>query len=301
MKNGIRLFGLAFLIMAASFTAKAQGFLTNGLIAHLPFDGNGNDVSGNGYTATFTNCQFGTNRSGLSNAACDFNGTSSYAKVPALTFGAQFTISVWFQFNATAGKQFQRIFDFGNGTGIDNIILCQATGTPIIGFELDDSSGNNNRITNTVALQTGHFYQAVCVLSNSQHMLFYVNGQLVSQKAATIAYHQGSRANNLIGKSNWAADPLLNGAVDDMRIYNRALSSSEVLQLYNYELSPMLTIKTAVEVGWNTLTNQTYQLQRSTNFTNWSNVGNPVVGFGGATNQFFSITGTNQFYRLNVQ
>jgi hypothetical protein len=61
-----------------------------------------------------------------------------------------------------------------------------------------------------------------------------------------------------------------NGEIDDIRIYNRALSTSEVQELYQYEVGPIVTLIKSVKPSFSNLTISTnYQLQVSTDLVNW--------------------------------
>jgi hypothetical protein len=208
--------------------------ITNGLVAYYPFNGNANDESGNGLNATVQGAVLTTNRFGITNSAY-YLGGSAYLRLPTLSFGSNFTISAWFSYDTFSGRQWQRVFDFGNGAGIDNIILCQPSNTNRIGFELDNGVGGNTRIEYAVNLQTGRFYHATCVFSNAADMRLYLNGHVPAQAQIAVIYRQGNRTNNFLGRSNWGSDSLLKGALDDIRIYNRALSSDEVDELYSVE------------------------------------------------------------------
>jgi hypothetical protein len=93
-----------------------------------------------------------------------------------------------------------------------------------------------------------------------------------------------------------------NGEIDDIRIYNRALSTSEVQELYQYEVGPIVTLIKSVKPSFSNLTISTnYQLQVSTDLVNWTNSGSPFT----ATNsslvypQYFDVPNWNQlFFRL---
>jgi len=124
---------------------------------------------------------------------------------------------------------------------------------------------------------------------------FYING---IQTPTTYATAPLKPTDFTIGSQNGIR--FFSGQIDDVRVYNRALTSNEVTLLFRYETYP-LTIKTAVELNWITINNQTYQIQNSSDMTNWTNVGSPFVGVGGFTNKFFSVNGTNLFYRLQLQ
>jgi hypothetical protein len=66
------------------------------------------------------------------------------------------------------------------------------------------------------------------------------------------------------------------GRLDDFRIYSRALSDAQVLDLYKYESGPKITLLKAVKPSFSHLTLGTnYQLQVSGDMSNWTNHGAP--------------------------
>jgi len=97
---------------------------------------------------------------------------------------------------------------------------------------------------------------------------------------------------------------VLNGFIDDVRIYNRALSASEVQQLYLYEAAPIVSLLKAVKPAFDQLRIGTnYQLQVSSDLNSWTNQGAAFI----ATNssmvwpQYFDVDNWNQlFFRLQV-
>ena len=79
MKTSKSLFGILTISFALAAHAQAPSFLTNGLVAYYPFNGNANDASGNGNNGTVFGATAGTNRFGkLTNSSFNFNGTSQY-------------------------------------------------------------------------------------------------------------------------------------------------------------------------------------------------------------------------------
>jgi hypothetical protein len=71
---------------------------------------------------------------------------------------------------------------------------------------------------------------------------------------------------------------VFHGVLDDIRIYNRALSSNEVSQLYALESAPILNIRQAVYVDSSNLwVGTNYQLQVSTDLNTWTNSGTPFT------------------------
>ena len=94
-------------------------------------------------------------------------------------------------------------------------------------------------MTGTAALPTGSWQQVAVTLS-SQTLTLYVQGSQVGQITnCTINPNSlGSTTNNYIGKSQTSSHPHLNGLVDGFRIYNRALSGTEITALYNGGAGP---------------------------------------------------------------
>jgi hypothetical protein len=94
------------------------------------------------------------------------------------------------------------------------------------------------------------------------------------------------------------------GKIDAVRIYNRAISESEVQQLYVYESGPQVSLIEAVMPSFSNLTlGSNYQLQVSGNLNTWTNQGPAFI----ATNttmvypQYFNVANWGQlFFRVQV-
>ena len=94
------------------------------------------------------------------------------------------------------------------------------------------------------------------------------------------------------------------GYLDDVRIYNRALSAIEVAQLYAIESGPVLNVRKAVYLDSSNLSVGTnYQVQVSTNFNTWTNFGSVFT----ATNSYWHSTNywdvdnwDKLFFRLQI-
>ena len=94
------------------------------------------------------------------------------------------------------------------------------------------------------------------------------------------------------------------GAIDDVRIYNRSLSSNEVAQLYAIENSPRVDLIKAVKPTFSYLyVGTNYQLQLSSDMNTWTNQGAAFT----ATNhsmaypQYWDLNNWNNlFFRLQV-
>lgn len=94
------------------------------------------------------------------------------------------------------------------------------------------------------------------------------------------------------------------GAIDDVRIYNRALSTNEVQQLYAYESQPIVSLRKAVSPSFSNLFIGTnYQLQVSTDLNTWTNNGSPFTPTNAVMDypQYFDVEDWGQlFFRLQA-
>jgi hypothetical protein len=101
-----------------------------------------------------------------------------------------------------------------------------------IRFEIKNGSAVRT-IEGTSALATGGWHHVAVTLDGTTGML-YVDGQLAGSSAVNIRPSQlGATTQNWIGRSQFSADPYLDGRVDEFRIYNRALSAAEVSEVMN--------------------------------------------------------------------
>src|SRR5450755_2321282 len=88
---------IAALLAVFLTSANAQTFLTNGLVAYYPFNGNANDASGNGNNANTIQATPCADRFGITNAAYSFNGIDNYigfASVPTSQVD-NWTMTAW--------------------------------------------------------------------------------------------------------------------------------------------------------------------------------------------------------------
>ncbi|SVC60406.1 uncharacterized protein METZ01_LOCUS313260, partial [marine metagenome] len=264
--------------------------LTDGLIAYYPFNGNANDESGNDRHGTPTGtATLAADRYGSANRAYDFDGSGKIG-LPAFNYGSQFTISAWINFDAD--NRTHLIITKKPADAIDSVALTFQDGK----FKAVVFSSNNVFIGRSAQNTT----PSVGVWS---HLTFTFDGG--TAPSAIKIYKDGVRIddgdlslgsfttfNDLnvaseIGSQNSGAGAA-DGKFDDFRIYNRALGSAEVTQLYNLEAPPpnnsppaIVTHPASVTVdadGNATFsvdangTNLAYQWQRRDGQGNWINI-----------------------------
>jgi hypothetical protein len=241
-------------------------------IAELPFNETSgttaNDVSGNGWNGTLTGGA--TWATGNSGNAVDLNGTNGYVALPAgvVSNADKVTIATWV--NLDTVSNWTRIFDFGSGTS-KYMFLSPLDGDNVIRFEIKNGSAVKT-VTGTAPLATGGWHHVAVTLDGATGTI-YVDGQKVGSGGVNIRPSQlGVTTQNWIGRSQFSADPYLDGRVDEFRIYNRALSAEEVALVMNGDqptiptgLSAEKTSGTALQLRWMpSLNAASYNVKRAT-------------------------------------
>jgi hypothetical protein len=158
------------------------------------------------------------------------SGSQQYVSLPAgiVSTVSNFTIEAWVKLNSTAN--WNRVFDFGNNATSYMFLTPQNGTTSKVRFAITTSGGGGEQQINGLsALSSGIWYHVAVVLNGNTGIL-YVNGAPVGTNSAMTLKPSslGNTANNYVGRSQYSADPYLNGVIDEFRIYNVALSASEI-------------------------------------------------------------------------
>lgn len=309
------LFATLILTVGVLFSAHSQDWLTNGLVAYYPFSGNANDASGNGNDGTVTAASLTGDRLGIPNRAYLFDGVSSLITVPdspSLRIANDVTVACWLNLSQTnldvrfVGKG----GDCGRNYGLWGI---WGSGSFWMFQQFPPEGGcvgcQENTASTVPTVHIGKWYQLVGVRTGSISRL-YLDGILIQERTPTCSTstYTGDEP-LLIGGPGYVGAPgnqpdLMKGSLDDIRIYNRALSSNEVAQLYAIESGPRVDLIKAVKPSFSNLTLGTnYQLQLSGDLSTWTNQGSVFT----ATNasmvypQYWDVDNRHQlFFRLQV-
>ncbi len=165
------------------------------------------------------------------------DGKDDYVKLPNnIAINLQdFTISAWV--NLKTLQPWSRIFDIGSSRDI-NMFL-----TPVNGkngnllFAISDGNSYTELFGNSPLPINSWTHVAV---SKAGHMgTLYVNGQNVGsiETMTQSPKDMNNTAKNYLGRSQWPADPYLEGLIDDFRIFNRALRVDEISNLASIKRS----------------------------------------------------------------
>ena len=230
------IFYSCLLLISISASAQVPGYVpTNGLEGFWPFNGNANDVSGNNNNGFVSNAVLTADKSGIANSAYNFNGTNArIVTTNAPTLTGNYSISAWF--NTQSLASWGTIVDCrpnaASGIGIEH--------NSNLSFTTSTGSSYNNTMSN-FSIQTNTWLHVV-VVYNGTHKLIYINGvldktQLYSNLilSTTQPFIFGDRGIMPSGPGNY-----FNGTLDDIGIWNRSLTQSEVTALYNQAPNPVL-------------------------------------------------------------
>lgn len=200
--------------------------VTEGLIAYYPFNGNANDNSNNGNNATVYGATLITDRNSMPNSAYHFNGTNRITLSTGLdSLQKEISVSLWIKKTGNWDAGCHKILLIGNKT-TGNVYIAEEPSPFNISFTLTDSTVQYMAYCVTPALNNWHHLVGVFT---GVSVKFYIDNVLQTTIPCTLGSIENSPLN--IG---WGYDnEYFTGDIDDVRIYNRALSDEEIGQLYN--------------------------------------------------------------------
>jgi hypothetical protein len=207
--------------------------LTDGLVAYYPFNGNANDLSGNGNDGT----EHGTPSysEGAFGQAISYNG-SSYISLPTQPVSNLFydtwTISFWAKAQSQDDVPSFGFANSGNANK-DNPVHSYGNANGIVGI----GDGSQPQILVPLPDSTAYNWTHYVVLDDGVDYSIYVNGQLYYSEPIEVDPWSSSDRTFLIGQSGFGVVPWVDnvdyflGSMDEFRIYKSALTAQEIRQL----------------------------------------------------------------------
>ncbi len=154
---------------------------------------------------------------------------SNYVQLPyEVASTGELTVALWVNWTRSSGDTWQRIFDFGNGTS-HYMFLTPDCGT---GMRFAMKNGGDEQQVDCPARLASGTWKHVAVSIGQQKVAIFVDGEEVASSTAIgISPADIRPVLNYLGRSQFSADAYFKGYVDDVRIYNYALSAQEVQQV----------------------------------------------------------------------
>ena len=230
------------LFVFALLIQSANAALIDNLQLHTPFDGNADDTSGNGnhgivYGATLT-----ADNEGNPNSAYLFNGVDSYIDFGSsdlgLTGSSEITFCAWikpdqpttYHSHILSSEQFYRPYTMKT-CGLGSAVKAQcAIRTVDEGAYIEGDTGG---------IIIGNWYHILCKYDGSIASI-YVDGEL--QNSVSLSGLLSVPFQHILAGAQPTSPPksFFNGAIDDIRIWNRALSEDEIIEVFSGEPAPCI-------------------------------------------------------------
>ncbi|MBD2545212.1 LamG domain-containing protein [Planktothricoides raciborskii] len=216
----------------------------SGLLAYYPMnEATGTEVrdhTGKGNQGTMTNPVWWACAAPIGsqdkpgNKVMKFDGVNDHITFPAMNinYSQGFSLEVWVRYNSL--KSWSRIFDFGNGAGVENILLANKGTTNTLGFHVYRGTASLGvEVANFLELQK--WMHIAVTLEPSGSCKVYKNGQLIQSGTSQLP-NSVNRTLNYIGRSNWP-DAYFDGQMAEFRLWNRVRTEAEIKADLNQRLT----------------------------------------------------------------
>jgi len=261
------------------------------------------DFSSGGHDATLTNGPLWTASNLASSityddpAAITFDGVNDYVDVGASATpnNAAFSVCAWVKLNSTSGWQ-ALVSQDGTNTSAYTMVKSGVTGRFALIGETPDANGAGVTSTDGTTTPVAGTWYHLCGTSDTTALRLYVNGAM--EGAITFASSWLATGHTILGagKYSGARTNYLNGVLDDVRIYNVALTAAQVAALAagrypgglsgqpTYTLGANTTVAGAFALDAGTLATSSFTLDASSSSTVATiNSGTYAVGSAAST------------------
>ncbi|MCX6352173.1 MAG: T9SS type A sorting domain-containing protein [Bacteroidetes bacterium] len=241
-------------IIAVLFFAQLQAqVVTKGLKAYHSFNGNTKDASGNSNDATNQGAFLTTNKDGDSNQAYGFKTANANYMDLAEAYDYQYrTITLMFYVESMNTTTRGYIYCSDNPNmqyGNVDISVLKVGSTPKVWFLVSDGypGVNGSTISESISLKT--WYTAT-IINDGDSATFYLNCKKIGRVKNNKLTSKAGNNNAILGAARQASNQFFDGKIDEVRVYDRALSLGELdsLCLYYNNKKPASTYSTSGRV-----------------------------------------------------
>ena len=232
-----RFLTLIFFAVAVSVSGQAPDFIpSDGLLGLWPLNGSAGDLTGNYVNSSVVGGDFTDDRLGNANSALMLNGTDEYVVIDGPIEVEDFTIALWFlaeQEQYTVQTEVYPLVYVGMDSGISPD--CNGFGTALTSTEIvalfGCVSAPFGSSTPTPAVYGSWIHLALSFSSLEGTVTYFVNGEQFGTRELNNTFLPPS-PNIFFGAVDFTSYSKFHGALDEIGLWNRALSNEEVQQLF---------------------------------------------------------------------
>ncbi len=203
-----------------------QGLPSNGTrsFSQLQFENNALDSSGYANNGVIAGAQF-TN--GMRGDALVFDGATTKVTLPPnVATGSAFSFAAWIYWDG--GSDWQRIFDFGNST-THYVVLTPRSSSGTMRFKI--KNGGTEHQIDAPALTANEWHHVAVTLGSGTARIFLDGNIVASATGWTASPASFSPRVNFLGESQFTADPLFKGKMDEVLITDYAIGAAQMASL----------------------------------------------------------------------
>ena len=167
-----------------------------------------------------------------------FNDPTHKVTITPPALSGAYSWSVWFNSEDNTATNHEHIFTYSNDDYVGVIALKKSIGTSDINIQHRDSSGSASQVT--VAAPSGGEWVHFAGVWNGASLVFYINGVSVGT-AAVSTIHSGANPTLVLGNRS-TSDFHADGSIDQFRLFDKALTQSEITELYNETAAPEFVV-----------------------------------------------------------
>ena len=156
----------------------------------------------------------------------EFDGANDYLSFPIGEFGGDFTVEA--RVYVQQYQSWSRIFDIGNGQGIDDLAGGFLGGSSFLFLGVRGQSGASNATSYTYNFPTGQWKHVAFVSDGQGTSYIYVDGVEILAEASSYTADNLVRVSNYFAKSNYGQDAYFRGSMREFRIWDVARYQGDI-------------------------------------------------------------------------
>ncbi|MCU0382181.1 MAG: LamG domain-containing protein [Chitinophagaceae bacterium] len=227
--------------------ADPNASLKEGLVAYYPFNGNANDESGNNLHGSIVgSVTFSDNRYFEGGKAAFFPGAANYINVPDNSkLQLKEKMSIYVEFLPLEESAAMLVGKRNYGTGQQAWGLSINYNTPAQFSVIKEGRCSDNNSTsdwsygfsdNSETVKIGCWNYLVAVFDGGTQTIYLNGKRVLNQPGSGFTQMAGCTGTDIRFGTWWSGDQVsFRGKLDEIRIYNRVLSDSEIRRLYKFD------------------------------------------------------------------